>query len=153
MRIRTFTERAEDIAAYGPLTDETGARSFTLVDLKPIKGGIAARVEGIQDRTAAEALKGTQLYVARDVLPDSEGDEFYHTDLLGMRVVTVNGEEFGRVLAVHDFGAGDVLEIEHMDGPPLVVPFTRDTVPEIDTDKGHLVLIPPPGLLNDDEVN
>ena len=153
MRIRTCTERAEDIAAYGPLTDETGARSFTLVDLKPIKGGIAARVEGIQDRTAAEALKGTQLYVARDALPDSEGDEFYHTDLLGMRVVTVNGEEFGRVLAVHDFGAGDVLEIERMDGPPLVVPFTRDTVPEIDTDKGHLVLIPPPGLLNDDEVN
>lgn len=153
VRIRTFTERAEDIAAYGPLTDETGARSFTLVDLRPIKGGIAARVEGIQDRTAAEALKGTQLYVARDALPDSEGDEFYHTDLLGMRVVTVNGEEFGRVLAVHDFGAGDVLEIERMDGPPLVVPFTRDTVPEIDTDKGHLVLIPPPGLLNDDEVN
>ena len=153
MRIRTFTERAEDIAAYGPLTDETGARSFTLVDLRPIKGGIAARVEGIQDRTAAEALKGTQLYVARDALPDSEGDEFYHTDLLGMRVVTVNGEEFGRVLALHDFGAGDVLEIERMDGPPLVVPFTRDTVPEIDTDKGYLVLIPPPGLLNDDEVN
>ncbi|MCE2491114.1 MAG: ribosome maturation factor RimM [Alphaproteobacteria bacterium] len=153
VRIRTFTERAEDIAAYGPLTDETGARSFTLVDLRPIKGGIAARVEGIQDRTAAEALKGTQLYVARDALPDSEGDEFYHTDLLGMRVVTVNGEEFGRVLALHDFGAGDVLEIERMDGPPLVVPFTRDTVPEIDTDKGYLVLIPPPGLLNDDEVN
>lgn len=153
VRIRTFTERAEDIAAYGPLTDETGARSFTLVDLRPIKGGVAARVEGIQDRTAAEALKGTQLYVARDALPDSEGDEFYHTDLLGMRVVTVNGEEFGRVLALHDFGAGDVLEIERMDGPPLVVPFTRDTVPEIDTDTGHLVLIPPPGLLNDDEVN
>ena len=153
VRIRTFTERAEDIAAYGPLTDETGAQSFTLVDLRPIKGGIAARVEGIQDRTAAEALKGTQLCVARDALPDSEGDEFYHTDLLGMRVVTVNGEEFGRVLALHDFGAGDVLEIERMDGPPLVVPFTRDTVPEIDTDKGHLVLIPPPGLLNDDEVN
>ncbi len=149
VRVRAFTGRAEDVAAYGPLTDETGGRSFTLTDLKPIRGGVAARVEGVEDRTAAEALKGTRLYVARDALPDLEGDEFYHADLLGMRAVSADGGELGRVLALHDFGAGDVLEVERAHGPPLVVPFTRETVPEIDPDAGRLVLIPPPGLLDD----
>jgi len=143
VRIHAFTGRAEDVAAYGPLTDEAGGRSFVLMDLKLIKGGIAARVEGIGDRTAAEALKGTRLYVARDALPDLEEDEFYHADLVGLHAVSVDGEELGRVVALHDFGAGDLLEIEPADGPPLVVPFTRETVPEIDTDKGRLVLVPP----------
>ena len=148
VRVRAFTERGEDVAAYGPLTDETGGRSFTLVDPKPIRGGVAARVEGVEDRTAAEALKGARLYVAREALPDLEDDEFYHADLMGARVVSSDGEEVGRVVALHDFGAGDVLEIERADGPPLVAPFTRETVPEIDMNEGRIVLTPPPGLLD-----
>lgn len=151
VRIRAFTGRGLDVAAYGPLTDETGARSFVLVDVKPVKGGVAARIEGVEDRTAAEALKGTRLHVAREALPDLEGDEFYHADLMGARTVSPDGEELGRVVAVHDFGAGAVLEIERADGPPLVAPFTRETVPEIDLDEGRVVLIPPPGLLDDSD--
>ena len=149
VRVRAFTERGEDVAAYGPLTDETGGRSFTLMDPRPIRGGIAARVEGVEDRTTAEALRGARLYVAREALPDLEDDEFYHADLMGARVVSPGGEEVGRVVALHDFGAGDVLEIERADGPPLVAPFTRETVPEIDMNEGRIVLTPPPGLLDD----
>lgn len=146
VRVRAFTERGEDVAAYGPLTDETGGRSFTLANLRPIRGGVAARVEGVEDRTSAEALKGARLYVAREALPDLEDDEFYHADLMGARVVSPDGEEVGRVVALHDFGAGDMLEIERADGPPLVAPFTRETVPEIDMNEGRIVLTPPPGL-------
>lgn len=148
VRVRAFTERGEDVAAYGPLTDETGGRSFTLVNPRPIRGGVAARVEGVEDRTAAEALKGARLYVAREALPDLGDDEFYHADLMGARVVSPDGEEIGLVVALHDFGAGDVLEIGRADGPPLVAPFTRETVPEIDMNEGRIVLTPPPGLLD-----
>lgn len=155
VRIRTFTERAEDIAGYGPLTDEAGARTFTLTDPKRIRGGIAARIEGIEDRTGAESLKETHLYVSRDSLPEPEEEEFYHADLVGLRVKSVNGEDVGTVAGVYDFGAGDVLEIERNRKPPLVIPFTREAVPEVDIEKSLLVMIPPPGLLDngDDEAN
>lgn len=143
VRIKTFTERPEDITGYGALTDEAGQQLFALSDPKPIKGGIAARIEGILDRTAAEALKGTHLYVGRDALPDLEEEEFYHADLVGLRVQSVDGEDIGIVAAVYDFGAGDILEIERNKGPVLIVPFTRDAVPEIDTERNFLILVPP----------
>lgn len=151
VRIRTFTELPEDIASYGPLSDEAGARTFELSDPKPIKGGIAARIAGIDDRTDAEALKGTHLYVSRELLPDLEEEEFYHADLVGLRVISVDGEDIGTVTAVHDFGAGDVVEIARDQGSTIIVPFTRDTVPEIDIEQGRLVLQPTPGMLDSDD--
>lgn len=143
VRIKTFTERPEDITSYGPLTDETGQQLFALSDPKPLKGGVAARIEGILDRTDAEALKGTHLYVARDSLPDLEEEEFYHADLVGLRVKSVDGDDVGIVAAVYDFGAGDILEIERNKEPPLIVPFTRDAVPEVDIEQNFLILVPP----------
>ena len=149
VRIRTFTEQPGDITGYGPLTDETGQRSFALLDPKPLKGGIAARIEGVWDRTGAEVLKGTHLYVARDSLPELDEEEFYHADLINMRVKSVDGKSVGTVAAVYDFGAGNILEIERDGEAALVVPFTKEAVPKVDRERNTLVLIPPSEIVAD----
>ena len=147
VRIKTFTQRPEDITRYGALTDETGQQFFALSDPKPLKGGVAVRIEGILDRTDAEALKGTHLYVGRDSLPGLEEEEFYHADLVGLRAKSVDGDDLGIVAAVFDFGAGDILEIERSKEPTLIVPFTRDTVPEVDIERNFLILVLPSEIL------
>ncbi len=139
VRIKSFTADPDDVAAYGPLTDEAGGRSFTLRVTAHAKGQVIARLDGINDRTAAEALKGTGLYVSRTVLPEPEEDAYYLADLVGLAVETESGESLGLVKAVHNFGAGDVIELE--DG--MMAPFTKATVPVVDLDKGRIVVIPP----------
>ncbi|MEP4378580.1 MAG: ribosome maturation factor RimM [Alphaproteobacteria bacterium] len=133
VRVRPFTDVAEDVAAYGPVQTEDGTRSFTLdVRNRTGKGQILVHIEGVGDRDAAEALKGARLYVARDRLPSPDEDEFYHADLLGLDVVTVDGKPLGTVLALHDFGGGEMLEIKGAGGRLGTVSFTRAAVPDID---------------------
>src|SRR5262245_26354882 len=111
VRVTSFTEDPESIAAYGPLTDQTG-RSFTIENLRVIKGGVlAVRLSGVADRTTAEKLKGTELYVEKARLPATEPDEWYWDDLIGLRARTPGGEEVGEIVAVQNYGAGDLLEI------------------------------------------
>lgn len=151
VRILSFTAAPEAIAGYGPLTDRTGARSFRLTVVgRTGKGELIARLDGIADRDAAEALKGLELLVARTALPPLKDERtFYHADLIGLRAWTTDGRDLGRVRAVFDFGAGDVLEIGG--GPDLksaaMVPFTDAVVPEVDVKGGRLIVDPPPGLL------
>lgn len=151
MRIKSFTDNPDDVAAYGPLTDETGERDFSLRLIGGAKGTVIARIEGVDDRDAAEALKGTRLYLDRDALPPPEEDEFYHADLLGLDAVLTDGAALGTVKAVHRMGGGDMLEIDRGPGVPTVlVPFTRAAVPEIDIAAGRLTIEPLPGLLDED---
>lgn len=113
-------------------------------------GAVLVRIDGVDDRTAAEALKGTRLYVSREKLPPPEDEEFYHADLLGLDVVLPDGSAFGMVAAVHRLGAGDALEINRgPDERPVVVPFTQDAVPEVDIKGGRVVVDPPPDLEDD----
>ena len=150
VRVRSFTERPADLAAYGPLTDEGGRRRIALTVAGPApgaKGGLIARIAGVEDRAAAAALRGLRLYVPRAALPEPAPDEYYRTDLIGLAVELPDGSPFGRVAAVHDFGAGDVLEIERPAGGALSVPFTKAVVPVVDPASGRIVLDPPPGLL------
>lgn len=115
-------------------------------------GAVLARVEGIDDRDAAEALKGTRLYVPRSALPPPEEDEFYHADLLGLRAVRPDGSDFGMVTAVHEIAGGEALEIEPVDGgQPVLVPFTREEVPEVDIAGGRVVVDPAPEPAEGDE--
>lgn len=133
VRVRPFTDVAEDVAAYGPVQSEDGGRSFTLeVRNRTGKGQILVHIEGVGDRDAAEALKGERLYVSRDRLPSPDEDEFYHADLLGLDVVTAEGKPLGTVRALHDFGGGEMLEIEDAGGRLGTVSFTRAAVPDID---------------------
>ncbi|MEK9753220.1 MAG: ribosome maturation factor RimM [Rhodospirillaceae bacterium] len=151
IRIKSFTEAPEDIAAYGPLWNADATRSFKVRVIGEAKGQILVRIDGVGDRTAAEALKGTGLYVPRSALPAPDDDSYYLVDLIGLRVETKAGEAWGEVRAVHDFGAGDVLELAGGPHAGLMIPFTRDSVPEVDLTGGRLVVDPPDGLLEPPE--
>jgi 16S rRNA processing protein RimM len=148
VRLKSFTAEPGDVARYGPLQDETGERQFSLRILGSAKGVLIAAISGIEDRDRAETLRGVRLYLPRSALPPTDEEEYYHADLIGLEAALNNGTPIGTVRAVHDFGAGDTLEIERASGPPLMVPFTRAVVPLVDLDAGRLVLDPPPGLLD-----
>ena len=145
VKVKSFTETAEDLTAYGPLTDEAGARRFELTVTGRAKDALLARIEGVADRDQAQALKGTRLYVARDALPALDEEEtYYHADLIGLAAEDRDGRPLGRVRAVHNFGAGDLLELDGgPDGPSLLLPFTQAAVPVVDLAGGRIVVEPP----------
>ncbi|MDE2229149.1 MAG: 16S rRNA processing protein RimM [Alphaproteobacteria bacterium] len=151
VRLKSFTARAQDIAAYGPLQDAKGARRFELALVGSSRGALIARIKGIEDRNAAERLKGEKLYVARDRLPATEAGEFYHADLIGLAVEREDGTPLGRIVAVHDFGGGPNLEIQPESGDSVMVPFTVAVVPMVDVAGRRVVVVPPIGLLETPE--
>jgi 16S rRNA processing protein RimM len=144
--IHSFAQRPEDIAAYGPLSDRAATRSFRLrVQRLTPKGAVIARVDGVVDRNAAEALKGVELYVARDRLPAPAEGEFYHADLIGLAAVAPDGAPLGEVVAVQSYGAGDLLEIRIPGRKDTeLIPFTNAFVPTVDIAAGRAVVILPP---------
>lgn len=147
VRIRSFTAHPAAITEYGPLEDETGARLFEIESLRVTPKALSARLKGVTSRDEAEALTGTKLYVPHSRLPAREEDEWYHTDLIGISALDREGVAIGSVVAVHNFGAGDLLEIRPASGGNTVLmPFTRDTVPEVDVEGGWLRIAPPDGL-------
>lgn len=147
VKVKTFTEAPEDVAAYGPVSDKSGRRRWSLEVAGPAPGKqdvVLVRVEGVKDRDAAQALHGTELYVERAVLPALKEEEtFYHADLIGLRVEDGEGRALGIVTAVENYGAGDFLEVERPDGKTLLLAFTRAVVPEVDIAAGRLVAVPP----------
>ena len=149
-RLKSFCAEPEAIATYGPLSTEDGSRQFTVRVTRPIKGALAARLAGVDTREQAEALRGTRLYVDRARLPALPDDEFYHADLIGLSVVDPGGAELGRVTAVHDHGAGDLLEVAPAagegKGKSVLIPFTRAVVPTVDLAAGRIVADPPEGM-------
>ena len=151
VRIKSFTADPADIGAYGPLFDASEVRNFRLRVVGMAKGQIVGRIEGVEDRDAAEALKGIHLHVPRSALPETGNEEYYHADLIGLRADLAGGGRLGMIRAIYDFSAGDVLEIAQEDGGVVMVPFTRAVVPEIDFDGGRVVIDPPPGLLGDSD--
>ena len=151
VKIKSFTATPEDVAGYGPLEDESGERRFSLRLVGTGKGVVIGHLSGIADRNQAEAARGLRLYLPRAALPPTEEDEYYHADLIGLAAVLTDGTPVGAVRAVHDFGAGDTLEIARTEGPPVMVPFTRAIVPSVDLAAGRLVVDPPPGLLDEPE--
>lgn len=151
IRIKSFTEAPADIVAYGPLWSADATRTFAIRVIGEVKGQVIARIDGVNDRNAAEALKGVKLYVPRAALPPAEDEDYYYVDLIGLRAEATDGTFLGEVRAVFDHGAGDVLEIVGGPHPGLVVPFTKDTVPEVDIRAGKLVVAPPDGLLEPPE--
>ena len=148
VRVKSFTADPEDVARYGPLEDESGERRFSLRLVGSAKGVVIARLAGVADRDRAEGLRGLRLYLARAALPPTAAEEYYHADLIGLEAALADGTALGQVRAVHDFGAGDTLEIARPEGPPAMVPFTRAIVPIVDLAGGRLVLDPPPGLID-----
>ncbi|MEP9352969.1 ribosome maturation factor RimM [Xanthobacter sp. KR7-65] len=145
VRLFVFTEDPGAIQDYDPLTDASGRRRFRITHLRPAKDHFVARLDGIGDRTAAEALTNVDLFVSRDALPAPEDEEtFYHADLIGLAVEDEAGGRIGTVTALHDFGAGDILEyaptLPGVKTKTLMVPFTRDAVPVVEVAAGRVVI-------------
>jgi len=144
VRLKAFTEDPLSVARYGALETEDGKRHFEIEAVRPAKDMLVARLKGIADRDAAERLTNLKLYVAREKLPKPAEDEFYHADLVGLAAMKANGEAVGTVKAVHNFGAGDLIEIEPAGGGASVLwPFDETTVPVVDLAGGKIVVEPP----------
>lgn len=150
--IRTYTAAPEDIAGYGALQNEAGDRSYRISVQSVTEKGAIARITGITDRTAAEALKGTRLYVDRDRLPATETNEFYRADLIGLSAVSPAGDVIGEVVAVENYGAGDIIEVRLAGSRRTeLVPFTDAFVPAVDLAAGRIVVVLPTASDDDDE--
>jgi len=144
--IHSFTAAPEDVAAYGTLSDKGGSRTFKIAKARVTPKGVVARVEGVNDRNAAEALNGVELYVARERLPSAAEGEFYHADLIGLAAVDAQGAPVGEIVAVHNYGAGDLLEVKLAGSARTeFVPFSEAFVPEVDiAARRAIVLLPAP---------
>jgi 16S rRNA processing protein RimM len=152
VKLASFTEDPEAITQYGELTDEAGDRVFSVALVGANKGHWIARIDNVDDRDIAQALSGTRLFVDRAKLPPPDDDEFYHADLIGLRAELPDGTALGTVAAIHNFGAGDIIEIALPSGKRPLLPFDRETVPEIDPVAGRVVIDPPPGLLDEAQI-
>jgi 16S rRNA processing protein RimM len=149
VRVKSFCAEPSDIASYGALGTEDGQRSFDITLTRPVKSGFAARLSGVPDKDAADALRGTRLYAPRSALPSLPDDEYYYSDLIGLTVLDTGGVEIGQIAAVMDHGAGDILELrgKGLKGSVLI-PFTAQIVPTVDLTAGRVIIDPPEGLLD-----
>ncbi|CAL74325.1 16S rRNA processing protein, putative function [Bradyrhizobium sp. ORS 278] len=153
VRLWTFTEDPLAVLHYGPLTTKDGSRSFEVTKAREAKDHLVASFKGITDRNAAERLNGVELYVPRDRLPETDDDEYYHADLIGLAAETTAGAPLGRVLAIHNFGAGDIIEIAPPSGSTLMLPFTNAVVPTVDLAGGRVIIELPDEIDGEDRAS
>jgi len=153
VKLWTFTEDPLAVKAYGPLLTKDGARSFEVATAREAKGHLVATLKGIATREDAERLNGLELYVAREKLPATEEDEYYHADLIGLAAVNAASEPIGRVTAIHNFGAGDIIEIAPAHGATMLLPFTNAVVPSVDLAAGRVVIELPDEIVGEDPSN
>lgn len=152
LRLRSFTEDPQAFAQYGPLETEDRTRRIQIESMRPAGDAFIVHFRGVADRDAAEALRDVKLYVDRDKLPAADENEFYHTDLVGLIAVTTTGELFGDVVAVHNFGAGDIIELKMAgNGETVMLSFDRKTFPAVDISGGRIVVDPPAEIIAKDD--
>jgi len=147
LRVKAFTADPDALFDYGPLTDEHGKVTYKGKVTGHGKGQLLVRLDGVGDRTGADAVKGLKLFVARDALPQTEEDEFYYEELIGLRAELPDGEELGIIRWVLEVGAGASLEVETENGA-VMVPFTKAAVPLVDVEGGRVIIDPPDGLMD-----
>ena len=140
VKLWTFTEDPLAVQHYGPLATKDGTRRFEVTHAREANGHLVATLKGIATREDAERLNGVELYIARDQLPETDEDEYYHADLIGLAAVTADDAPIGRVIAIHNFGAGDIIEIAPSHGSTMLLPFTNAVVPTVDLAGGRVVI-------------
>src|SRR5260370_13788916 len=150
VKLWTFTEEPLAVKRYGRLATKDGARQFEVTHAREAKGHLVATLKGVATREDAERLNGIELYVARDKLPATDKDEYYHADLIGLAAVNAAQEPLGRVVAIHDFGAGDIIEVAPRNGATLLLPFTHAVVPKVDLEGGRVVIELPDEIEGED---
>jgi len=150
VKLWTFTEDPLAVTRYGQLMTKDGARQFEVTHVREAKGHLVATLKGIATREEAERLNGVELYVAREKLPATSEDEYYHTDLIGLAAVNAAGEPLGRVIAIHNFGAGDIIEIAPPNGATMLLPFSNAVVPTVVHEGGRVVIKLPDEIEGDE---
>jgi 16S rRNA processing protein RimM len=151
IRLWPFTEDPLAVASYGPLETRDGKQQFEIAATRAAKDHLVARIKGVDTRDAAEKLNGIELYVAREKLPATEDDEFYHADLIGLAAVTPDDKALGRIIAVHNFGAGDIIEIAPAGGGETkLLPFTNTVVPTVDLVARRATIVLPDEIEGDE---
>jgi 16S rRNA processing protein RimM len=150
VKLWTFTEDPLAVKHYGPLMTKDGARQFELAQVREAKDHLVVTLKGIATREDAERLNGIELYVPREKLPATDDDEYYHADLIGLAAVNAADEQLGRVIAIHNFGAGDIIEIAPAKGATMMLPFTNAVVPTVDLAGGRVVIELPQEIEGDD---
>jgi 16S rRNA processing protein RimM len=150
VKLWTFTEDPLAVKHYGPLTTKDGTRQFEVTYAREARDHLVATLKGIATREEAERLNGVELYIARDKLPETDEGEYYHADLIGLAAVTAADAPIGRVIAIHNFGAGDIIEIAPPHGATMLLPFTNAVVPTVDLAGGRVVIELPPEIDGDD---
>ena len=150
VKLWTFTEDPFAVTRYGPLATRDGARAFEVAHAREGKGHLVATLKGVTTRNEAERLNGIELYVAREKLPATDEDEYYHADLIGLAAVTTADEPLGKVVAIHNFGAGDIIEIAPPSGATMLLPFSNAVVPTVDIAGGRVVIELPAEIEGDD---
>jgi 16S rRNA processing protein RimM len=153
VKLWTFTEDPLAVKRYGPLATKDGARRFEVTHAREAKGHLVATLKGVATREDAERLNGIELYIAREKLPATATDEYYHADLIGLAAVNAANEPIGRVTAIHNFGAGDIIEIAPPHGATMLLPFTNAVVPTVDLAGGCVVIELPAEIEGDDPAN
>ena len=149
VRLWTFTEDPLAVKDYGPLMTKDGARQFEVTHLREAKDHLVVTLKGVASRDDAERLNGLELYVPRERLPDTDDGEYYHTDLIGLAAVTSDDRPLGKVIAIHNFGAGDIIEIAPPKGATMLLPFSNAAVPEVDIPGGRVVIALPQEIEGD----
>jgi 16S rRNA processing protein RimM len=150
VRLWTFTEDPLAVKRYGPLTTKDGTRQFEVATAREANGHLVATLKGVATREEAERLNGIELYIAREKLPATDEGEYYHADLIGLAAVNAANEPLGRVIAIHNFGAGDIIEIAPPHGASMLLPFTNAVVPTVDLENGRVVIVLPDEIDGDD---
>ena len=150
VKLWTFTEDPLAVQSYGPLTTKDGARQFEIASMRAAKDHLVATFKGVASRNDAEKLNGIELYIAREKLPATDDGEYYHADLIGLAAVNADGESLGKVIAIHNFGAGDIIEIAPPQGTTLLLPFTNAVVPTVDLVCGRVVIELPTEIEGED---
>jgi 16S rRNA processing protein RimM len=150
VKLWTFTADPLAVKRYGPLATKDGARRFEVTQAREAKGHLVATLKGVATREEAERLNGLELYIVRDKLPATDTDEYYHADLIGLAAVNAADEPIGRVIAIHNFGAGDIIEIAPPNGATMLLPFTNAVVPTVDLASGRVVIELPAEIEGDD---
>ena len=150
VKLWTFTEDPMAVTQYGPLATKDGARKFEVAHAREAKGHLVATLKGVATREEAERLNGLELYIPRSKLPATDADEYYHADLIGLSAVNAAFEPIGRVTAIHNFGAGDIIEIAPAHGATMLLPFSNAVVPTVDLAAGRVVIELPREIEGDD---
>jgi len=140
VKLWTFTEDPLAVQSYGPLMTRDGARSFEIANVRAAKDHLVATFKGVATRNDAEKLNGIELYIPREKLPETDDGEYYYADLIGLAAVDAANEPIGRVIAIHNFGAGDIIEIAPPKGATMLLPFTNAVVPTVDIEGGRVVI-------------